>query len=97
MLPEDDMEDAEEYPWEDVAAARENERLQRRHSVVAAKQNYLAKAKACPRCGAVVDKLAWFYFDSPLETWTTLCGCAGWMTVCDACHVQVDFFLEVMS
>lgn len=91
------MEDAEEYPWEDVAAARQSQRLQRRHSVVAAKEKYLAKAKPCPQCGTVANELAWFYFDSPTETWKHLCGCAGWMTVCDPCHVQVDFFLEVMS
>jgi hypothetical protein len=64
-----EMEDAEEYPWEHVNASRKNERLQRRHSVSAAKERYLIRAKSCPKCGAQADGLAWFYFDSPLETW----------------------------
>ena len=29
--------------------------------------------------------------------WEHLCGRAGWMTVCDRCHLQVDFFREAMN
>jgi|SRR5277367_4164987 len=85
------------YPWEDVEASRKNQQLQREHALAEAKQRYTRSAKSCPQCGAVADTLAWFYFSSPDLTWETLCGVGGWMTVCDRCHVQVNFFSEEMN
>jgi hypothetical protein len=41
--------------------------------------------------------LSWFHFESPDETWEHLGGRAGWMTVCDRCHLQLDFFREVLK
>ena len=52
---------------------------------------------ACPDCGAAPAGQAWFYFESPAWTWDHLCGRAGWMTVCDPCHRQVNFFLEILN
>jgi hypothetical protein len=97
MTADDDFEDDDQFPWEDVEAARQNHRLQREHPVAAGQQIYAAKAKPCPQCHAAAGQLSWFYFDSPAETWEHLCGRAGWMTVCDRCHVQVDFFCEVLN
>lgn len=84
-------------PWADVDASRDNLRLQHRHSVAEAKLRYLPEANRCPRCSIRPDALNWFYFSSPQETWPALCGCAGWLVVCDDCRIQVDFFIEVMS
>lgn len=53
--------------------------------------------EACPKCQAAAETLTWFYCRSPKETWPALCGVAGWMAVCDRCHVQVNFLSEVMS
>jgi hypothetical protein len=97
MDADDDFEDDDKYPWEDVEAARQNQRLQREHPVAEGQQIYAAKAKPCPQCHTTAGQLSWFYFDSPAETWENLCGRAGWMTVCDRCHLQVDFFCEVLS
>lgn len=91
----DDEPDKNRYPWEDVDKARHNPRLQRKHPPGEA-DKYRVMAKPCPKCGKASGELAWFYFESPKWTWENLCGRAGWMTVCDACHMQVDFFLEVM-
>jgi len=98
-MDEDDeiSEDDDGYPWEDVEASRNDERLQRQHPMTEAKRLYLDRAKPCPQCGCVADGLAWFYFESPPETWEGLCGCEGWITVCDRCHRQVDFFAELRS
>lgn len=85
------------YPWEDVDEARADRRLQRKHPIAEGQDRYRAVAKACPKCNTAADRLSWFYFRSPALTWEPLCGRAGWMTVCDQCHVQVDFFCEVMS
>lgn len=99
MSDEDNLldEDDDQFPWEDVEAARKNQRLQREHPVSVGRQRYSATAKPCPNCQTPADSLSWFYFESPSETWEHLCGRAGWMTVCDRCHLQVDFFLEVMN
>ncbi len=90
-----------EYPWEDVEASRRNRRLQKRHRVkervADGLPRHFAYARPCPKCGAAKEKLSWFYFRSPKETWENLCGIEGWMGVCDPCHMQVNFFSEVMS
>jgi hypothetical protein len=85
-----------QFPREDVEKARQNQRLQRSHPPAEA-DTYRGTAKPCPKCGRSTNELAWFYFESPKWTWDNLCGRAGWMTVCDSCRVQVDFFLEVMN
>jgi hypothetical protein len=54
-------------------------------------------AHNCPICGKVADDLSWFFFSTPPETWAALMGRAGWMTVCDDCHLQVDFFGGIMN
>ena len=97
MADDEEFEGDTDYPWEHVDSSRKNERLQRKHLVTPAKEHYLDRAKACPKCGVKADRLEWFYFDSPKETWKMLCGCAGWIKVCDPCHVQVDFLEVVIS
>lgn len=97
MTDEDDFEDNDQFPWEDVEASRKKRHLQQEHPVAEGHQRYLSTAKACPQCHTVAGQLSWFYFDSPAETWKHLCGRAGWMTVCDRCHLQVDFFCDVMN
>lgn len=92
-----DEPDEERFPWQDADAARKNTRLQRRHDVSEAHEHYLSAARSCPRCAAAPGELTWFYFESPKWTWENLCGRAGWMTVCDPCRVQVDFFMEVLN
>jgi hypothetical protein len=93
----DNSDKDEVYPWSHVDASRRSVRLQRQHPVSEGQQCYLAMAKACPACGLSADQLTWFYFESPKQTWQWLCGRAGWMTICEACHVQVNFFEEVIS
>ncbi len=96
--PDDNTEDDEwALPWEDVVASRRNRRLQKRNPVEEGRARHLKTARPCPKCGAAPETLAWFYFESPAITWETLCGRAGWITVCDSCHAQVDFFLEALS
>jgi HEAT repeat protein len=60
-------------------------------------EDYKARSHSCPLCGRAANQLAWFFFSTPPETWEVLVGRAGWMTVCDKCHIQVDFFGGIMS
>ena len=87
----------ETLPWEDVEASRSNRWLQRKHPVAHRKEKYLNTALGCPGCQTPPDELSWFYFESPRGTWKMLCGCAGWMVVCDKCHQQTSYFEEMMS
>lgn len=91
----------QEYPWEDVEAARHNARLQKRHRgkerVAEGLPAHFAYVRPCPTCGAASEKLSWFYFESPKETWPNECGVAGWMAVCDPCHIQINLFGDVVS
>jgi len=78
------------YAWEEVNACRNDKRLQSEHALEDAKREYLPRAVLCPKCKTPASQLPWFYFDSSLHTPRT----AGWMTVCDQCDLQVDFFVE---
>jgi hypothetical protein len=51
----------------------------------------------CPGCGRSGSDLKWIYFSSPAWTWQRLCGRAGWLAICEPCHMQVAFFMEVMN
>lgn len=82
------------FPWEDVDACRgqaapdeENARLPKLR----------AKGSRCPMCRTLAADLTWVYFVSPASMWEALCGRAGWMSICDACRVQVDFDLSIMN
>jgi hypothetical protein len=66
-------------------------------TVEEAKKEYIGEASTCPRCGASPSDLAWFYFMSPIEQWENPLGRGGWITVCDPCHEQVDFFCEIIG
>lgn len=90
-------EDGRIFPWEDVRAARKDSELQTAHALDEAMEEYTEAARSCPGCGTPPAYLIWFYFESPASTWENLCGRAGWMTVCEWCELQVDFFLEAMN
>lgn len=77
------------FPWEHVEACRGRRQTRT--------PKPLEEAEACPQCGTSGQALTWIYFESPRWTWEHLCGRAGWMTVCDDCRLQVQFFLGVLS
>ena len=101
------------FPWEDVQtcqqdAVREAEGMRQApallgsveehaHTADDAKRAYGSRAVPCSKCGASPDKLTWIRFTSPAWTWKKLCGRAGWLTICESCHLQIDFFKEVMN
>jgi hypothetical protein len=91
------------FPWDDVEKCRNTAvsigappaiLTLRPHQ---RKESYAKGAHPCPFCGRQADQLTWIYFVSPEWTWQKLCGRAGWLTVCDTCHAQINFFCEQMS
>ena len=92
------MMENREYPlWENSLASRNHSSYQGQHSVEEAKEKYLTQAGPCPLCKTPADKLSWIYLVTPEWTWQTLCGKAGWMTVCDRCKLQIDFFVDITN
>lgn len=78
------------FPWPDVEVSRADAALQRR----ARNEDARTREGTCPRCQR---PLTWVYFSSPPWTWENLCGRAGWLGLCDACHLQVQFDLTVLN
>ena len=97
-MPEDpEIEDPSAiFPWEDLEACRKKRR-RRSRALDEALERYGPEAKSCPKCKRPGKDLRWIHFSSPAWTWDHLCGRAGWVTVCEPCRWQVDFFLEIMS
>lgn len=89
--------DGEIFPWEDVRASQRDARAQAENDVPVARELYRPSARACPKCGTPPDRLTWIFFSSPPFTWRQLCGREGYLTICDPCRYQVDFFMTVMS
>lgn len=69
-------------------------RNKKKHEAVTA---YEERARACPNCNALPAALRWFPYESSPESWAALCGRAGWMTACDRCKLQIDFFIELLN
>lgn len=88
------VERQEFYPWEIVDAARNDKALQAQFK---AQSEIPTGHMHCPNCKRLPEQLSWFWFGSPNRDWKFLVGRAGWMSVCDTCHIQVEFLVEIMS
>jgi hypothetical protein len=60
MKNDDQLSDEDQFPREDVEAARKNHSLQRQHPVSIARQRYGLKARPRPQCGSSPENLIWF-------------------------------------
>lgn len=71
------------FPWRDILAC------------IVVKHHHLALSeRTCPDCG---ERMVLFYYTSPTWTWNSLCGRAGFLTICPSCPKQVDFVLTMMN
>ena len=87
---------SEHFSW-DVIAAATTRSFSGGYRPLRAENHYLPSARPCPSCNRAPAQLKWFYYCTSEETWSMLHGRAGWLTICEPCHVQVDFFCELMS
>ena len=71
------------FPWNDVLV-----------SMYTMPERVKITETICPDCG---EKLVELYFSSPKWTWASMCGRAGYMTICPKCPQQVDFKRTVMN
>lgn len=52
---------------------------------------------SCPSCNLPGNQLLWIDFVSPPCTWKNLCGRQGYLSICEKCHVQIDFWMTGMN
>lgn len=86
--------DASFFPWEDVEAYDNNPTYFQLFSKVL-KEN--SRHTSCPQCGKDSSKLRWVWFRSSAWTWENLMGQAGYLSICDNCHRQVDFICVIRN
>ncbi len=95
------------FPWKDVDACRARQsgeldippELTSYHALAERRplESMRANSNPCPFCSAPFEDLSRVFFVSPAWTWQELCGRAGWLTICEKCNVQVQFFCDLMN
>lgn len=63
-------------------------------SVEQAKERYLDQAMPCPLCKTPPEQLSWVYMVIPQWACKDAEQNEGWVTICDRCKIQIDFFVE---
>jgi hypothetical protein len=59
-----------------------------------AQEQFLAQAQPCPQCACEASKLFWFSVSDPEAAWEAGAGRVGFLTLCERCKLQVDFFID---
>lgn len=78
----------------EVLLSRGDKHYRGQQSVEEAKKKYLEQATPCPFCRRQAEQLSWTYLVLPKWAWETLGEKAGWITVCNRCGLQIDFFAD---
>jgi hypothetical protein len=63
-------------------------------TVEEAKKRFLEQAVPCPLCKTPPERLSWVYLVIPAWASKDAEQNKGWVTICDRCKLQVDFFAE---
>jgi len=79
---------------EDYLMAGEDKRRPGLPSVEQAKKRFLPQAISCPLCKTPPKELSWVYLVIPEWACKNSAEHKGWVTICDQCKLQVDFFAE---
>jgi hypothetical protein len=63
-------------------------------SVAQAKERFLPLAIPCPLCKMPPEALSWVYLVIPEWACRNEAEHKGWVTICDQCKRQINFFVE---
>jgi hypothetical protein len=91
------------FSWIEVDRAAANPekqaeaRSEYRHTLLGQSKIVPPANTSCPACGQLPKDLDWVWVESPEDTWTHLCGRAGWLSICRPCGLQVEFRMTVIS
>jgi hypothetical protein len=86
--------DKEYTPREDYLMFSEEKRDRNLPSVEQAKKKFLQQAISCPLCKTPPEELSWVYLVIPRWACKNADENEGWITICDRCKLQIDFFVE---
>ena len=78
---------------EDYLMSGEDKRRRGMPSVEQAKKRFLPRAIPCPLCKTPPEKLSWVYRVIPEWACKDAAEQKGWVTICDTCKLQIDFFV----
>ncbi|HEU5119204.1 MAG TPA: hypothetical protein VFT74_21620 [Isosphaeraceae bacterium] len=59
-----------------------------------AQQELLVGAHSCLSCGRPAGELFWLSVSDPEAAWDDGTGRVGFLTLCQRCHLQVDFLVD---
>ena len=63
-------------------------------SVEEAKKKFLQQAMSCPFCKTPPEQFSWVYLVIPQWACKAFDVKKGWLTICDHCKLQINFFGE---
>lgn len=84
----------EPFSKEDCLMSKEDKRLFGLPSIEKAKKKFLRHAMPCPLCKTPPEHLSWVYLVIPQWACKGLDEKEGWVTICDGCKLQINFFGE---
>jgi len=79
---------------ENCLMSSENNSQNELPSVEEAKERFLQQAMPCPLCKTPPEQLSWVYLVIPQWACKDAEETGGWMTICDRCKLQIDFFVK---
>src|SRR5262245_35373083 len=83
------------FPWQHVQRYIDSiDSAVYRCAIDFAREQHGEHARACPECGREPSALFWCSVSSPEEDWDEGRGLVGFLTLCDSCKAQVDFFID---
>ena len=88
------LENGEYIAREDRMMSSEDIRRRVVPSVEEAKEKFLQYAIPCPLCKTPPEQLSWVYMVIPQWACKDAEQHEGWVTICDRCKIQIDFFSE---
>lgn len=86
------VENGEHTLREDFLVSGANKSHNGLPSVEDAKERFLMQTLPCPVCETPPEQLSWIYL--VISPWTSkeAEGKEGWVTICDRCKLQINFF-----
>jgi hypothetical protein len=81
-------------PGEPCLTFGEDKGQNRLPSVEEAKRRFHWRALSCPLCKAPPEQLSWIYLVIPPWAGKDAEEKEGWVTICDRCKLQIDFFAK---
>jgi hypothetical protein len=79
---------------EDRLMSKEDIRHRGVPSVEEAKEKFIQHAMPCPLCKTPPEQLSWVYMVIPQWACKDAEQNEGWVTICDRCKIQIDFFVQ---